>query len=718
MKTCCDKNLYAIITHMRQIKYFEAYLDDFNKIVIYMSKNSYGGMSRFFYLENEKGELEELSIQTVEPTSKNYNKYTCLSQSRVEIGKQYHVLHEYARKCVLKTGYITKLAAFDELYAYDGNDLGATYSKEETTFKLWAPTASDAHLNLEGISHEMKRSEKGIYEVTIQGDLEKQRYRYYLQVDGEWLACEDPYGKSSCANSQFSIVVNEERFKSVKPDLPPLKKYTDAIIYEMNIRDFTAYNVENDFKHSKQFLGVVEENQQTKEKKIGFSHLKELGVTHVQLMPVMDFASVDEKHPNVFYNWGYDPAQFMTLEGSYSSNAEDPYARIREFKEMVNELHKAGIRVNLDVVFNHVFEMDEMCLAKVVPNYYFQMNEKGYYSNGSWCGNDFDSKRAMGRKYIVDCCRYLMEMYHIDGFRFDLMGILDIGTLNLVRSECEKLDPNVMIYGEGWNMPSFLEQESRATIINDDKMRKVAHFSDRFRDVVKGKTSMEEVYQKGYCTGDVSYLPLMKDVMSASVCGRYAFRYFYTPENVVNYVECHDNQTCWDKIKECCKEDVREKRILRHKMCIAAVMFAQGIPFLHSGQEFARTKYGKPNTYNSKDDINWLNWQRKQTYQTIVDYTKDCIAVRKEHECFRYASTDLVQKRVSFSDIDGICMVEKIQDDKEILTLLFNPIDRVFGYSFEKTRHLLFYNGKVENEIVNGYLEIHPFSVVILREDQ
>ena len=671
----------------------------------------------FFYLQDEKGELEELTIQMVEPTSKNYNKYTCTSKKRIELGKRYHVLHEFARRCVLKTGYITKLDEFDELYAYDKDDLGAVYSKEKTTFKIWAPTATNVHLCLENKSYVMERKERGIFELTINGNLEKQCYHYYVRVDGNWISCQDPYGKSSLANSKYSIIVNEERFMNKKADLPPLEKYTDAIIYEMNVRDFTAQNLNHDFKHSKQFLGVVEENEQTRTKEIGFSYLKKLGVTHVQLMPVLDFASIDENHPEVFYNWGYDPAQFMTLEGSYSSDSNDPYARIEEFKTMVDEFHKAGIRVILDVVFNHVFELEDMCLEKLVPNYFFQMNQKGYFSNGSWCGNDFDSMRKMARKYLIDCCTYLMKMYQVDGFRFDLMGILDVETMNQIQKECEKIDPNVMIYGEGWNMPSFLDQSLRATIANGDKISRIGHFSDRFRDVVKGKTNMEEIYQKGFCAGNTDEIEVMKDVLSASVTNQYADQYFMNPSNAINYVECHDNQTCWDKLKECCKEDTREKRIMRHEMCIAAVLFAQGVPFLHSGQEFARTKYGKPNTYNSKDDINWINWDRKNTYEMIVNYTKDCIELRKQHACLRYATKEEVQKNVHFSDIEGKCLAYYTKDDTEELMIFFNPCDREFNYSFDHTRQLLFYNGKVDNEIVNGYLKIQPLSVIVLKKE-
>ncbi|MGN1343574.1 MAG: type I pullulanase, partial [Traorella sp.] len=330
---------------MRKIRQFEAYLDDFTTIVIYLSKQSYEGVSRFFYLKDEKGDLEELTIQTVESTSNNFNKYTCKTKNEVEIGKEYFVIHEFARKCVLKMGYIVKQKAFDERFAYLKDDLGATYSKEKTIFKVWAPTAVKAALVIDDTCYPMTRSEKGVYEKIVEGDLEGKKYQYYLLVDGEWVSSEDPYGKSSLANSKYSCVIDSQKYQAKKLPLPEMKSYTDAIIYEMNVRDFTAQNLKNDFVHSKQYLGVVEENENTIKKKIGFSYLKELGVTHIQLMPVLDFASVDENHPSLFYNWGYDPAQFMTLEGSFCSNPNDPYSRIQEFSEMVNKLHESGLRV-------------------------------------------------------------------------------------------------------------------------------------------------------------------------------------------------------------------------------------------------------------------------------------------------------------------------------------------------------------------------------------
>lgn len=703
---------------MRQLKQFEAYLDDFKTIVVYLSKQSYEGVSRAFYLENEKGELEELTIQTVESTSRNYNKYTCKCKSNVELGKPYHVYHEFARRCVLKMGYIVKQKSFDDLFSYDGNDLGAHYTKEATTFKLWAPTAVLADVSIGGEYYRMERKDRGVFEIVIEGDLEKVPYQYEVLVDGKWNITEDPYGKSSLANSHYSVVIDEEKFKDEKVKLPELKNYTDAIIYEMSVRDFTAQNIKNDFKYSKQYLGVVEENENTKRRNIGFTYLKDLGITHVQLMPVLDIASINELHPNVFYNWGYDPAQFMTLEGSYSSDPNNAYARISEFKEMVRKLHEAGIRVILDVVFNHVFELDDMPLQQIVPNYFFQMNEKGYYSNGSWCGNDFDSRRNMGRKYIIDCCKYLMEMYHIDGFRFDLMGIIDTDTMNQLYDECAKIDPSVMIYGEGWNMPSFLDTDLRASIMNHSKMPNIAHFSDRFRDVVKGKTSQDEVYQKGYCSGDASQINWMKDVMSASVCNEFNFAYFKEPTQTINYVECHDNQTCWDKLKECCKEDQRENRIKRQKMCIAAVLFAQGVPFIHSGQEFARTKYGKHNTYNAKDEINLLNWDRKDTYETIVEYTKDCIELRKEYDCFRYATTKEVRENVSFTEIKHTCLHYHVKSDKEELSVIFNPTTKEFDYVFEGKQDVIFNNGKPKKiEKIDGEIHIDPLSVLILKKE-
>ena len=696
--------------------YFEAYLDDFQKIIIYLSKASYNGDSRCFYLRDRLGNSYPLQIVSIEPES-GYNMYTCLSTKPIDIGEEYEVVHQYARSTVLQYGYVVKRKAFDEMFAYESDDLGAVYTPKATTFKLWAPTAAKVCVE---ITHQgktklyyMERQDKGVFALVLEGNYENAVYVYHVRVNGQWNETVDPYGKSSTVNGLRSVVVDVKRFKYRNYDMKPLKSYTDAIIYEASVRDLTMQpNI--GVRHAGKFKGFVEENETTKFLNTGFSYLKSLGVTHIQLMPVLDFGSVDEFNQRLFYNWGYDATQYFTLEGSYASDVTDPLSRLGDFMQMVDRLHEAGLRVILDVVFNHVFDMENSAFQKCVPNYYFQMNESGNFSNGTWCGNDFDSRTAMGKKFVVDACRYWVENFGVDGFRFDLMGILDIDTLNEVDRVCRAINPSLMIVGEGWDMPSYLAPELRASLRNCQAMPNIAHFSDRFRDVVKGRTNVSEVDIKGYCSGDFNLIDIMKNVLTASVTHEGDTPYFYEVTQALNYVECHDNMTCWDKLRDCCKEDTREKRIKRHEMCIAATMFAQGIPFLHCGQEFARTKLGKPNTYCDSDSINRIDYDRRNRYMGVVEYTRDCIKLRKRLACMRYRTKQEVIDHVSFSDINRTALVYRMKDEEHDVIVIFNPSDKNFEFDCNKRYELLFYNGLVENEFYQ-YVKINPLSVLVLR---
>ena len=561
-------------------------------------------------------------------------------------------------------------------------------------------------------SHEMIRDEKGVFRYAVLDNLENATYVYLVRNNGEWKETIDPYAISSTSNSLRSVVIDPAKIKVAEYPLADMKSSCDAIIYEASVRDFTSQKGIG-ITHPSTYLGFVEENAQTKAMQTGFSYLKSLGITHVQLMPVLDFGSVDENYPFLFYNWGYDPVQWGCLEGSFASDASNPYARIFEFIKLVETCHKNGIRVNLDVVFNHVYDMPKNALHILVPNYYFQMNSYGEFSNGTYCGNDVDSKRKMCSKLIVDICKNLCKMYKIDGFRFDLMGILDVTTINKIHEECIKINPNFMLYGEGWDMPSLLVQEERASINNSAKMPYVAHFSDRFRDVVKGNTSQNEVNVKGYCSGSLYLVDTMKNVLIGS-CDDFGYnRMFIHPRNVVNYVECHDNMTCWDKLKECCKEDTREIRIQIQKMCIAATLLAQGIPFLHSGQEFARTKHGRHNTYNDTDEINKIDYVRKDLYQDIVTNTKALIEIRKRFSCLRYDTAEDILKHVDLTDIDHKVIVYRIHDAKEDVAIFFNPTKETSTYLLESEYYMLYKNGPIEQERCQN-VEISAYSTIVM----
>ena len=705
---------------MRQRKDYEAYMDDFHKIVVYLSKNSYGGTSNRFSLRDHDGSLYDIRIQSIESINDKYNKYILSIDDDIEIGNEYYVLHQHARAAILHYGAVVKTDRFDELFYYDGTDLGYQYSKEETKFNLWAPTAYRVKLE---VSHhgkletyEMKRGEKGVFRTTVTGDLENATYVYLVRVDGEWQETLDPYGCASIENSKRSAVIDLSKIKVQDYDLPEMKTMCDAIIYEASVRDFTI-QAQSGVTLPGTFRGFVQENANTLANTTGFTYLKSLGVTHVQLLPVFDFGSVDENYPQTFYNWGYDPVQYRVLEGSFCKDPNNPYARIFAFVELVEQCHKAGIRVNLDVVFNHVYDKENHYFDKTVPNYYFQMNNNGSLSNGTWCGNDVDSTRKMCRKYIVDACKFIVETYHIDGLRFDLMGILDIETMNEVARVCRAINPNFMIYGEGWDMPSYLDYNQRASIKNNFKMENIAHFSDRFRDVSKGRTAQNEINMKGYCTGAIYLIEIMKNCLGASCTILGDSILFKKPSHCVNYVECHDNMTCYDKIKECCREDDKKVHVKRHKMLLAATLLAQGIPFIHSGQEFCRTKYKLHNTYESSDEINKIDYLRKNQYQDIVEVTKDLIQIRKAHPCLRYSEKEQVEKYVRFDTIQNQALIYICEDEKEELTTIFNPTSNTFSY---QPAHLstLIYEDKAVDACKVSHVELLPHSVVILKREK
>lgn len=700
---------------MRQKDYYEAYLDDFDKVIVYLSKLSYDGSSNLFYLRDDVGNIIDLHIQSIETTANNYNKYTLSLASDLVMGNEYEVVHQHARATILQYSGVVKTQRFDETYDYDGT-LGYTYTYQNTSFALWAPTAFRVKLEVlkNGVisTYEMRRCEKGVFRFCVEENLENATYVYHVRVNGKWNETIDPYGVASIENAKRSSIVDMDKIRVKDYELPKLKSPCDAILYEANVRDFTVQS-SCGVEHRGKFKGFIEESEETIQKQTGFSYLKSLGITHLQLMPVTDYGSVDEIYPEKHYNWGYDPVQYRVLEGSYSVDPFHPYERIFEFVSLIEQCHKAGMRVNLDVVFNHVYNKDTSSFENVVPSYYFQMNEHGDFSNGTFCGNDIDSSRKMCSRYIIDTCAFLVKTYHIDGFRFDLMGILDIDTMNKVYEICHQLNPDFMLYGEGWDMPSFLDSNKRASIHNQAAMPRIGHFSDRFRDVVKGRTASNEVNIKGYCTGDNYIIDIMKNCLCASCTSLGMQPMFSNPINAVNYVECHDNMSAWDKLKECCKEDAREVRVKRQIMLNGACLFAQGIPFLHCGQEFARTKHGLANTYESSDDINEIDYTRRDLYMDIVQSTKQFIKIRKKYACLRYCTKEEVEQYVSFEEIDHKVLLYKMKDQQDDMMIIFNPFQETYSYHLQHEYTSLYMDGSSE-EIRMQKIDIHPYSLMVL----
>lgn len=711
---------------MRKVERFEAHLDDYNLLTVYLSKQFYQGKSEQFYLRDDLGELTKLQIKYFEDTSNDYGKYILTGCENIEFGRGYDLLEEHGLTTPLQIGLIVKSDKFDQTFRYDKDDLGVVIKDNKTIFTLWAPTAVyvkvDINFNGQLITKSMKRQAKGIFRCEVEGNLHLAIYTYLVYVNGKWIESIDPYGQSALSNATKSVVIDHDscEIDLHNDKLTPLKKPTDAIIMECSVRDFTMDPNGNN-PYPGKFLGFIQPKTTTNHNTLtGFDYLCSLGVTHIQLMPIFDFATVDENNVEHFYNWGYDPMQYNAPDGSFSTNPNDPCCRVLEFKQLVSACHLNGLKVIMDVVYNHVYDMHQSSFEKIVPYYYFRRSDSGAVSNGSFCGNDIDSTRYMVRKYIVDSTLMWVKRYGIDGFRFDLMGILDIDTMNLIDQQIRKIKPDALLYGEGWNMPTILDDSLKAMMYNQEKMPNIGFFNDFFRDHVKGKTPADQVSVKGYCTGDVNYKHAMKMCLVGNTLNDDFVYLLDKPTKSINYVECHDNHTSWDKIKECCREDVREIRIKKHKLMIGAIMVAQGVPFIHSGQEFCRTKNGVHNSYRSSDLINQIDWLRKDRYQEVVAYTQDLIEFRKKMPMFRFETTQEIKDHVIFEDLPNHILLYKLYDINKYhhrydqILVFFNPTYDVAYYRLEQVGDLLVNEAGLINEIKVQSVTINPFTMVVV----
>jgi pullulanase len=709
---------------MRKVERFEAHLDDYNSITVYLSKRFYQGKSESFFLREPSGKLSKLIIKSFENTSNEYSKYMLAGCDSIMFGVPYVIVEEHSLSTPLQIGLIVKSPRFDQEFYYPGNDLGAHVNGGATEFVLWAPTAVAVKVQIDTdirITLDLKREEKGVYRISIPQNLHLAKYKYLIFVNGKWIESIDPYGRSSTSNASLSVVIDDDQclVDHQNECLPILKSKTDAIIVECSVRDFTM-DKESNNPYPGTFKGFITRGTMSANNtKTGFDYLCSLNVSHIQLMPVFDFATVDEENVSMFYNWGYDPIQYNVPEGSFSSDPHDPLSRVMELKELISQCHKEGMRVIMDVVYNHVYDMDASSFEKIVPYYFFRRSATGAVSNGSFCDNDFDSNRLMARKYIVDSCKMWVNSYGVDGFRFDLMGIIDVDTMNLVEEECQKLKPDIMIYGEGWNMPTILDDSLKAMMFNQHQMPNIGHFNDFYRDHVKGKTSENEVSVKGYCTGDVNYADAMKMALIGNTLNDEFIYLFDSPQKSINYVECHDNRTAWDKIKECCKEDTREIRIRKHKLMIGALMVSQGTPFFQIGQEFCRTKNGVHNSYRSSDYINQLDWLRKDRYHEVVQYTKDMIKLRKQIGAFRLKTTAEIRRHVYFEDLNHQILVYGLKNVRaygsyDHIRVFFNPTNQVVYHRLEDYADLIANEAGLIGGLKVQSLTINPNTMVVV----
>lgn len=714
---------------MRRKTNFEAYYDDYYTICAYLSKNFYNGKSNVFYLRTPEGSLEECKIVSQANINNDYIKYVLSIEQELSLSERYELVEEHALTTELAFGLIVKTETFEEEYSYDGSDLGTTYTPEETKFVFWAPLASEVLIRVrrgDNVEHfSMDRTEKGVFRYTAKGDYDGALYFYLLNVNGVWKEVCDPYANATNANGKRSMVMNPAKVKvDLQHDkLPKLEKKTDAIIYETSIRDF-SFMMKEYTQYTGKYLGFIEEGKTIEGKPVLFDHLLKMGVTHVQIMPIHDFATVDELNIDKFYNWGYDPVSYHSMEGSYSSNPNDGYTRIKEFKQLVAKCHEHGIRVVLDLVYNHYYDFFTNNLQNSTPNYFFQMDKDANLSNGSFCGNDFDTSVAMGRKYVIDSALNWTKEYGIDGIRFDLMGIMDLNAVNKINEVCKAVNPDFMVYGEGWSMPTMLDATKQASMNNYHKMPNIGFFNDFFRDHVKGSTNEDEMYKKGYCTGDANYFEQVKAALAGTCSSKFGTVKFLNPTQTINYVECHDNATVWDKMRECCKESVREERQKRQKLLNAVVLLSQGVPFLHSGQEFLRTKYGVQNSYRSNDEINEFDWNRCVRNYDVVDYTADLIALRKKYQAFRLQTREEVEKHVRISEIQPGVILYSLIDLEELdgikgLDVIINTTTKDVTYDVKESACIVANEvGLIEECVAAQIISVSPLTVNVVERGE
>ena len=550
-------------------------------------------------------------------------------------------------------------AEFAAKYTYTGNDLGVTYTKASTKLRVWAPTAKAVSVvtykeadapSSSGSLIKMTYDTKGTWVATLKGDQYGTVFNYRVSVNNTINEAVDPYVRATTVNGLRGVIVNLDAtdpkgWNTSKPKFSG--KPTDAVIYELHVRDLSMDPSSGiPAKNKGKFLALTDLSTSNNGQKTGVAAIKDLGVTHVELLPIFDFATVNENIPT--FNWGYDPQNYNVPEGSYSSDPKKPTVRITEFKSAIMSLHKAGLRVNMDVVYNHVSNANTFSQNLIVPGYFFRRDDNGNLTSGSGCGNDVASERPMVRKFIVDSVKYWATEYNLDGFRFDLMGLMDIETINEITAALKKIDPTILVIGEGWNMGT-LPADKRANQLNISKLPGVAHFNDQIRDGIKG--SVFDAADNGFATGKfTAKMNVMAGIVGNTDYSTEIMTKWTTtaPGQSVNYVESHDNMTLVDKITASVK-DAKPADIAQLSQLAASIaLLSQGMPFIQAGQEFLRSKGGDTNSYKSSDLVNSLKWGTQSANAATVKYYKGLIALRKAHPAFRMATTDLVKKNLKF----------------------------------------------------------------------
>ncbi len=634
---------------------------------------------------------------------------------------------------------------FSKYPVYKGTDLGLIYSAVKSVLRIWSPTAEKAELLLykegDGASplstHSMQKSSDGTWLIELAGNKIGLFYTFRVMINKKWQnEVPDPYAKAVGINGKRAMIVDLGKTNPVnwgKDKSPVFKNPTDAIIYELHVRD-ASISPTSGIKNKGKFLGLTERGTKNAAGlSTGLDHLKELGITHVHLLPLYDFNSVDETKPDAKYNWGYDPLNYNVPEGSYSTNPHDGIMRINEFKQLVKTFHENGLRVVMDVVYNHTALTETSNFNQLVPGYYYRQTKDGKFSNATACGNETASERPMFRKFMLESMKYWVQEYHVDGFRVDLMGVHDIETMNLISKELHRLKPDILIYGEGWTAgASPLPDSLRALKTNAAKLDRIAVFSDDIRDGIKG--SVFEHEDKGFASGKKGMEESIKFGIVASCkhpqvdyskVNYSKAPYAAQPYQTISYCECHDNHVLWDKLGISAKKATEAERINMQELALSVVLTSQGISFLHAGAEFLRSKNGVENSYESPDNINAIDWDLKTKNKYVFEYIKAMIKMRKDHSGFRMKSSGQIVAGIRFAEgfpagviaytIDG-----KVAGDKwkKILVIL-NGSGEDKSVVAQPGNYQVFTAGNMISDVIGGkegYWRLEAYSCTILYE--
>lgn len=620
------------------------------------------------------------------------------------------------------------------------------YAPEATQFTLWAPTADEVRLMLYeagegGHAYEtvsMERAEEGTWKTKVEKDLKGKFYTFNVKIDGKWQG--DTPGinaKAVGVNGKRAAIID---LRETDPEgwaedkRPPLASPADIIIYEVHHRDFSVHP-SSGIEHKGKFLAMTETGTKNPGgMATGIDHLKELGVTHVHILPSYDYASVDETRLDENkYNWGYDPLNYNVPEGSYSTDPYRPEVRIREFKQMVQALHKAGIRVVLDVVYNHTFNTAESNFERTVPGYFYRQKPDGTLADGSACGNETASNRPMMRKYMIESVLYWINEYHIDGFRFDLMGIHDIETMNEIRKAASAVDPTIFIYGEGWAASApQMPEDSLAMKANTYKMPGIAAFSDEMRDALRGPFNNNEqgAFLAGLPGGEESIKFGIAGAVKHPQINNDSVNYSKAPwagqpTQMISYVSCHDDMCLVDRLKASVPGITPEELVRLDKLAQTAVFTSQGVPFIYAGEEVLRDKKGVHNSYQSPDSINAIDWDRKTLNADAFAYYKGLIQLRRNHPAFRLGDAELVREHLEFLPVEGTNLVAyRLKDHaggdtwKDIIVVL-NARREVASLSVPEGKYTVVCQNGLVNEkglatIYGPSLKVAPQSAMII----